>query len=330
MAGLAYSLYGYLDWIALEAVPFTSTDEFLEAWAALVGILRKDATAAIGTAEFTGTAGIFVAAGTALTRQDATPYVSTADATVASTGVLTVSIAAEVMGAATDCDDGTPIGFATPITGINNQGYTVGPCTGGSDQETDDALRSRMLARYRSPPQGGSAADYQEWATAVPGCTRAWIENNGMGAGTVIVRVMFDSVEAAHGGFPQGNNGCASEETRGPTATGDQLAVAEAIWPVQPVTSLVWVVAPVPAPVNVTLANLDPNTPDIQAAIIASISDMLLITAAPGGTVYPSDLYEAISATPDVVHFTMTSPTQPFVAAVGGLPVMGNLTVLAG
>ena len=90
------------------------------------------------------------------------------------------------------------------------------------------------------------------------------------------------------------------------------------------------VVAPVPAPVNVTLANLDPNTPDIQAAIIASISDMLLITAAPGGTVYPSDLYEAISATPDVVHFTMTSPTQPFVAAVGGLPVMGNLTVLAG
>ena len=27
MSGLAYSVYGYLDWIARESVPFTATDE---------------------------------------------------------------------------------------------------------------------------------------------------------------------------------------------------------------------------------------------------------------------------------------------------------------
>src|SRR5690349_6988912 len=43
MAGLAYSEYGYLDWIARQSVPFTAADEFLEAWAALIGVYRKDA-----------------------------------------------------------------------------------------------------------------------------------------------------------------------------------------------------------------------------------------------------------------------------------------------
>ena len=35
MAGLTYSVYGYADWIAKEGVPFTATDEYLQAWAAL-------------------------------------------------------------------------------------------------------------------------------------------------------------------------------------------------------------------------------------------------------------------------------------------------------
>jgi uncharacterized phage protein gp47/JayE len=71
MAGLAYSVYGYADWIARMGVPFTAEDEFLFAWAALVGIYPKPATAASGSAQFTGTPGSPVLpAGTPLTRQD--------------------------------------------------------------------------------------------------------------------------------------------------------------------------------------------------------------------------------------------------------------------
>jgi len=327
MAGLAYSEYGYLDWIAREAVPFTATDEFLEAWAALIGIYRKDATAASGQAQFTGQPGLVIPNGTALTRQDGTPYTTTADATVDTTGNVTVAMTAAISGAITDCDAGTPIGIATPIAGINSAGVTVGPTTGGADQETDDALRTRMLAKYAAPPQGGAANDYQQWALEVPGVTRAWVQPNGLGAGTVVVRPMLDDVQAAHGGFPQGKDGCATNETRGPTATGDQLNIANAIWPVQPVTALVWVMAPVAAPINVTLAGLDPNTPDMQTAIAAALDDMFLVKAEIGGTIYPSDLYEAILATPGIIHFTMTSPTLPFTAAAGALPILGTLTV---
>ena len=69
-----------------------------------------------------------------------------------------------------------------PVTGINSGGvtssrYTV---TGGADMETDDELRTRMLAKYRRPRRKeGAATDYVEWALEVPGCSRAWVEPQG-------------------------------------------------------------------------------------------------------------------------------------------------------
>jgi uncharacterized phage protein gp47/JayE len=325
MSGLAYSVYGYLDWISREAVPFTATDEFLEAWAALIGVYRKDSTPASGAAQFTGTAGLVLPSGTALTRQDGTPYTSTADATVDSTGVLVVPLVAAVNGAATNADTGVAMAIADPVAGINSGGVTVAPLTGGADQETDDGLRTRMLFQYAAPPQGGAASDYIEWAMEVPGVTRAWIQSSG---GQVQVYPMLDVANAAHGGFPQGADGCATEEQRGPTASGDQLAVAEHIWPVQPVTALVFVAAPVPLQVNVTIANLDPSTVEMEASILASLQDAFLVIGEVAGTVYPSQLYAAISGTPGVNRFDMTIPAAPITAAAGALPVMGTLSVI--
>jgi uncharacterized phage protein gp47/JayE len=326
IAGFTYSLYGFLDWIALQGVPFTAEDEYLYAWGALVRVFPKDSTPATGQAQFTGTPGRVVLVGATLSRQDGTPYTSTADATVAGTGIVLVPIIAAVNGAATDCTDGTPISLDTPPAGVNAGGFTVGPTQGGTDQETQDEFRTRVLARYAAPPQGGAEADYIEWATSVPGCTRAWINPQGYGAGSVVIYPMFDDANAATGGFPIGSDGAASEEDRAPTATGDQLAVAEYVWPLQPVTALVYIVAPVAAPVAVDIVGLQPNTADMQTAIVASINDMFLARAAVGGVTYPSDIYAAILATPGVVHFAVDNPTLPVTAPAGGLPVAGTVT----
>ena len=43
LAGLSYLHYGYQDWIALQAVPWTAEDEYLEGWAALKSVNRKPA-----------------------------------------------------------------------------------------------------------------------------------------------------------------------------------------------------------------------------------------------------------------------------------------------
>lgn len=326
MAGLAYGVYGYVDWIARQAVPFTATDEFLYAWAALVGVYQKDSTPATGSAQFTGTAGLVLPLGTALTRQDAVPYTTTADGTIDATGLLTVPIVAAVNGAATNCDPGIPIGIDTPIAGINGGGLTSTPLVGGADQETQAEFRSRMLFEYANPPQGGSSADYIEWALEVPGCTRAWVQPGGL-TGSLQVYPMFDEANAAHGGFPQGTDGVASDETRAAPATGDQLIVADAIWPVQPVTALVFVAAPVPLPIDITLGSLDPLTTEIEAAITASLIDAFLIIGEVSGTVYPSQLYAAISSTPGVNRFDIITPTAPIIAPAGALPIMGTLSV---
>jgi uncharacterized phage protein gp47/JayE len=184
-----------------------------------------------------------------------------------------------------------------------------------------------MLERYRDPPQGGAVSDYIEWATQVAGCTRAWALPHGWGPGTVVVYPMFDDANEASGGFPQGTDGCASDEARGPTASGDQLTVADHIYPLEPVTALVYVAAPIPHPIDVALLTLDPNTSEIQDAIVASFNDLFLAIGQVGGTVYPSDIYEAILATPGINHFTVASPTTPVVLAMGELPVMGTLSV---
>lgn len=332
MAGLAYSVYGYADWIARMGVPFTAEDEFLLAWAALVGIYPKPATAASGSAQFTGNPALIIPSGTVLERQDGTAYLTTADATVDVTGHATVLMTATMEGGFTNCDPGTEIAIHPAIPGINSGGLTVGPTTGGADAEAQDSLRTRMLLRYRAPPQGGATTDYIQWALEVPGVTRAWCEPMGMGVGTVTVYAMLDAINADEDGFPQGTNGVSQLEDRAASgiATGDQGEIADYIYPRQPVTALVYVVAPLPYPINVTLLALEPNTLDIRTAIAASIDDMFAIEGEPGGEIYPSQIYDAILAVPGIVHFTMTAPNLPVVLPTSYLPVMGSLTVTPG
>lgn len=327
MAGLAYGVYGYADWIARMGVPFTAEDEFLYAWAALVGIYPKPATGSTGAAQFTGNPGIVVPANTSLRRQDGAIYTSTEDATVDGTGVVVVPIESTDLGTFTNADDATPIAITPPIIGINSNGVTVGAITGGADAETSDQLRTRMLYRYREPPQGGAATDYVEWALEVPGCTRAWANPIGAGAGTVVVYPMFDVTNASSGGFPQGTNGVAQDEVRDPViATGDQLTVADHIYPLQPVTALVYVDAPLPQPIDITLASLEPNTVDIHTMIGQAVDDLFLIEGAPGATIYPSQLYDAILSVPGIKRFDINAPADPVVLPMGYVPVMGTLT----
>lgn len=329
-AGLAYLHYGFLDAIAQQATPFTASSEYLEAWAALVGILRNTATAATGFVAFTGFAGTLIPAGTLVRRPDGTGYMTTADLTLPAAGTGIAPVAAQIAAAAGDMDAGTPLALASPIAGVQGAASASGPATGGSDMETDDSLRTRMLSRYRAPPQGGAESDYIEWTLGVPGVTRAWVRGNGAGAGTVVVYAMLDGVESAHAGFPQGTNGVATAETRDVAATGDQLLIANTLFPLRPVTALVYVCAPTPWPVAVTIANLVGGSAALQTAIEAALATVIGQLASPLGDsaaeIYQSDLETAIRAVPGVSRFTLTVPVGPLQPPVGSLPVLGTVT----
>lgn len=331
-AGLAHLHYGYLDWIAKQAVPYTATGEFLEAWAGLKGVTRKAATQAAGQVTFSGTTGVLIPAGTPMVRGDGVAYTSTADATVGGGGSVAVPATANAdtsgqTGAFGNCVAGTSVSLGTAIAGVQSTGSVSVEFTGGADLETDDSLRSRMLAAYQQVPQGGAMTDYIQWATAVPGVTRAWCTPNGAGAGTVVVYTMWDLAEAAHAGFPQGGNGVAAAETRAAAASGDQLTVADAIFPLQPVTALVYSVAPIAAPVNFTISGIAGASSATKALIAAAIDGVFFLYGTPkGGTIALSLIESAIAAIAGTTGFLITTPAGNISSSTGLLPTRGTIT----
>lgn len=337
-AGLAHGHYGFLDYIARQSNPATATGSFMYAWGLLKGVTPKYAAASTGSVQFSGANGSPLSAGTSVTRSDSAAFVTTSSGTV-SGGFVTVSLQAVVAGASGNCDTGTTFTISGTVTGVNATGAATTVFAGGADPETDDAYRTRMLAKYRAPPQGGSVVDYVQWATAVPGVTRAWVAPNAAGAGTVSVYTMWDVAEASHSGFPQGTNGAATGETRAAPATGDQLAVANAVFIPQPVTALVYSMAPTAYPVNFTIADLDPPTAPIKAAISVALAAVFLRNAAPGGTAWPisvagvpngkmyqSEFVTAIASVAGVNRFTLTSPSSSITAGTGAIPTLGSVT----
>ncbi len=333
LAGLANLHYGYLDWIAGQSVPFTATDEYLEGWAALKGVVREGATQASGTVTFTGTPDTPLPAGTTITRGDGVGGIVTVGGTVSAVGTVTVTVEIDadptgLTGAFGNCAAATQFTLGSAIKGIASVGTAAEAFTGGADLETDESLRSRMLLAYQTTPEGGAATDYVEWALKVPGVTRAWTTPNGMGPGTVIVRFMMDVSEAANGGFPQGTNGVATDETRDVAATGDQLAVANAIFALQPVTALVYAVAPTQNVVNFTISGLTGASSTLQAEIAAAIAGVFQQYGAPGGTVDMSYVDSAIGAIAGTAGFVVETPAANIVSPTGALPVLGSVTYL--
>ncbi len=330
-AAMAHLHYGYLDWIALQSNPFTATNEFLEAWASLKGVYRLPVASATGTVRLNGTNGTTLPSGSALVRGDGKTFHTTASGTVASGTVTVPAIAdadtAGLVGAFGNTPTGSVMTLGVSVAGIQSAGVVIAAFTGGADIEADTSLRSRMLLAYQTPAHGGSASDYVQWALEVAGVTRVWVVPHGYGAGTVVLYVMFDAAEAAYGGFPQGANGCAASETRDTAATGDQLAVANHIYPLQPVTALVYVVAPTPNVVNFTIVGLTTASAATKAAISAAITTVFAQQGAANGSTVPLSAIESvIAAIPGTTGFVITLPVANISSAIGQLPVLGTVT----
>ncbi|MBI6944195.1 baseplate J/gp47 family protein [Pseudomonas putida] len=329
-AGLAHLHYAYLDWIAKQAVPYTATDEYLEAWAALKAVYRKPATYGQLSVTWAGTVGRVLPAGTEVARSDGVYYMTMADATVNAAGLVTATVQAKDAGTAGNAEVGSLMTLGSAVDGVQSAGAVVAIVTTGADQELDDDLRTRMLAKYQSTARGGADSDYIEWALEVAGVTRAWVNPRGFGAGTVVVYVMLDSANAAANGFPSGSDGIATLDNRANhanSATGDQLTVANAIYATQPVTPMVYVCSPIASPVNFTISGLTASTV-LKAAIAQAIAQVFLDEGEPlaGSQVNLSSIEAAIAAITGSSGFVISTPDGNLANQVGYLPTLGAVS----
>ena len=182
-AALTHLTLKYIDWLSLQLLPDTAETEWLDRhgdiWLVNAdgSIGRKVATTADGSVTFTGTRGILVPIATLLTDGVIT-YETLADVFIGSTPTP-ANIRAIDPGITGNHAAGDLLSFVTAISGVDGSAVVVA-LDGGTDAETDDELRARVLRRIQQPPMGGAAYDYEAWALAVPGVTRAWAsQRNG-------------------------------------------------------------------------------------------------------------------------------------------------------
>jgi uncharacterized phage protein gp47/JayE len=331
-AGLAYLTLLYIDWLAKQLMPDTAETEWLDRFGDIWrpgGTARKAATFATGILNMQATvAGTVLPSGTiftaTVTGNASLPvqFQSTAPVTLALTDTPVPVVA--LTAGPTQLQANNQASLQNTVTNVVSSG-TFASLVDGIAEEDDDQLRIRVLDRIRQPPMGGDAEDYVQWAMAVPGVTRAWCSPNEMGIGTITLRFMMDDLRATDDPLTNGV----------PTPT-DVDTVYDAVNARRPVAVKdFFCVAPIPYPINFTVANLQDDTPAIRAAIDASINTMLRSRAAPaaalnGVAVKPQEIYavwltEAILAVDGVEYFDNLAPDF-IMPTNGSLAVLGSIT----
>jgi len=315
-AGQSHGLHGHMAWLARQQLPDTADTEHLDRWASIYGVSRKVGTAATGSVLFTGDDAITIPAGTLLSRPvDGEQWATDADVTTAS-GTASAAITAQEPGPDGDADSGTELTLSSPITGIDSIATVESPgVTGGAGRETDAELLSRLLARIQTPPQGGSAQDYEAWALEVPGVTRAWALEQHLGPGTVGVAFAVDN------------------DPDGPIPDAAQVAAVQAYIDLRrPVTATATVFAPTPIELSPDIT-LTPDTGEVRTNVQASLEEMLRREAEPGGTTYVSHVREAISVAAGETNHVLESlkagtvdPPADITVAAGELMLLGTIT----
>jgi uncharacterized phage protein gp47/JayE len=306
LAGAAHMLHGHLDYLSKQLFPDESEADFLARQGSLFGVTKNPATFATGTVTLTGTNGVVVPAATVLLRSDGQEYKTAADVTIAS-GTATASVTASLAGSVGTLTTGVVLTLESPISGVTASATVATSTVDGTDQESDDDYRARVLDRMRSPPHGGASADYLAWAREVSGVTRAWVYPLGLGVGTVLVRFMRDN------------------DLDPIPDSGEVAAVQTYINTLRPVTATVTVSAPTAAPLAFNI-HLVPDTTATRAAVTAELTDLLRRDAAPGSTILISAIRTAIGSANGVTDYTLSSPASDVTHTAGQIATMGAIT----
>jgi uncharacterized phage protein gp47/JayE len=309
IAGAVHMLHGHLEYLGRQIFADISDDEYLVRQASLYGLSKSAATYAEGSVLVTGDEGTPVLEGTILRRADGAEFTVTNDFEIDVGDEVEVTVRAVLAGDDANTDEDTVLTFESPVSGADAEvTVTEGGLTGGADEETTEALRTRLLQHLQNPPEGGAEEDYRTWALDVAGVTRVWVDPRADGAGTVTVRFMRDSDSGS--AFP---------------SAGEVTEVQDYIDTKRPVTADVTVLAPTAKTWNFTL-QIIPDTADTRAAVQAELADLFLREGEPGETLYLSAVRTAIGSAEGITDFTLTIPSSNLTHAGGELPTVGSFT----
>lgn len=196
-AAQLYSMQVQTEFVTRQAFPQTAQDEYLDYHAQMRGLERAESTYAHGEIIFgiSGTAesAISIDEGVVCATQAGVEFVTTGSGIIsAGTSTCTIPAKAKNAGRSGNVPAGSIVNMLQAPVGIS---YCMNKdnFSGGSDKESDDDLRSRVIGSYKKLPNGANKAYYETVAMDVDGVAAATVLPKERGLGTVDVIIADES-----------------------------------------------------------------------------------------------------------------------------------------
>ena len=188
----------YREFDKILAIMFLDNLEnyLLEVRAMEYGLVRKEGTRSEGSITFSGVNGTVIPAGTMVSTISNLKFMTTTQETIVN-GVATATIKSEFIGSKYNVEANKITNLPVVIVGVAS--VTNSSATnGGTDTETDDNLRNRLLYAIQNPSSSGCINDYKKWSLAVDGVGDVKVFPLWNGPGTVQVVIINSNKEVAN------------------------------------------------------------------------------------------------------------------------------------
>ena len=243
----------------------------------------------------------------------------TTSATVSFTSAA-VPIRSVGFGQSTNLDAGTVLSLQSPIAGVDNSLVVdFGAIGGGTDAETDEALRSRAQYFIQNPVALFNVAAITNAARSIAGVSRVFVQEITPSVGQVSIYFMRDDDADP---IPS-----ASEVTK----------VNEAIQAIRPAHTAevdVIVSAPTPVIVDFTFTSLSPNTATMKSAIRENLAQFFTESTDVGVNIdedaYRSSIFNTIDTVTGarIISYALSSPAGDVPINTGEIGKLGTVTFL--
>jgi len=294
LGGLAHGAYGHLQWQVAQILLDRCEDDIAVRWARILGLTPRAGSKATGEAEFSAPSNATIPAGT-IAKVGAVEFVVVSSSSTG--GTCTAVLEAADTGAAGNLDAAEAIRLRSPVAGVDSEGVlATGGTASGTEPESVDQLRDRLLYRYAHPPRGGADGDFVSWALEVPGVLRAWEYVERTSSRTVdLLFVDEDESDPLAVTIPDGSR----------VATVQAYLDARA-----PSTMTIDVIAPTAQPVSFEVAGLTPDTAAVRTAIVAELRRLVRDGVEPGGDLALSRIGAAISEAAGETDHDLLDPSS--------------------
>ena len=337
ISGIVSGIYGDQAQVDSDSFITSMRPTSLDLKGADLGLPRLPATTAISDQiSITGTNGTVINPGDIIFLYSPTGilYTNTSGGTITG-GILNLTATCQTVGQIGNVIAPDTLVVVSPPSGVNTTASVVKDFADGTNIETDDSYRARLLSREQNPPAGGNITDYPNFAFAAdPSIRSAFAVRFISGLGTVAVYITTGTTDIDSAV----TNGLAIDRI----PNGSLLAKVQAYYDSHvPLTDCSTVYAPTEVPVNVNLTNVNlapgfiltsvpsnatynPLNLTVQQLIVREVGRPLYkysvggraLTGYTGGYIVASDIETSI-------YTWLSAVTDP----VSGLPI-GNIPIL--